>query len=152
MKKIPVLLSLISLLLACHSQSIKALDAREDSAVVNQREVDESSAALLLNNGARWKADSLTKSNVSLLQAIVSKSAKNAPANYGQTATLLQDGLTKMVNECKMHGADHEALHHWLLPLMQKTKELKAAASAENAAHLLKEIEEHITLFAQYFE
>jgi len=152
MKKIPVLLLMIGLLPACHSQSDTAVNAKTDSAAVKHQEQEEKSVGLVLNNGARWKADSITKSNVSLLQAIVSGAAKNSPVNYSQTVTQLQDGLTKMVTECKMKGADHEALHHWLLPLMEKTKELKAANCVEKAAPVLKEIEAHINLFTQYFE
>ena len=57
-----------------------------------------------------------------------------------------------MVNECKMKGADHEALHHWLEPVMKKTKELKSANSVENARTIFDEIEKQINLFPQYFE
>ncbi len=51
-----------------------------------------------------------------------------------------------------MKGADHEALHHWLEPVMKKTKELKSANSVENARTIFDEIEKQINLFPQYFE
>ena len=152
MKKITVLLMLISFMLACHSETDTAVVEKVEPVGIKHEKLEEKSAGLVLNNGARWKADSITKRNVSLLQTILSHASKNSPANYSQTAIQLEDGLTKMVSECKMKGEDHEALHHWLLPLMQKTKDLKSAGSAEKAAPVLKEIEAHIMLFAQYFE
>jgi hypothetical protein len=57
-----------------------------------------------------------------------------------------------MVSECKMKGDDHEALHHWLEPLMEKTKELKKAESIEAAGVISVEIEKQVDLFSQYFE
>jgi hypothetical protein len=57
-----------------------------------------------------------------------------------------------MVTECKMKGADHEALHQWLEPLMEKTRELKKVSNVENAATLLSEIGKQLALFPQYFE
>jgi len=57
-----------------------------------------------------------------------------------------------MVSECKMKGADHEALHHWLEPIMEKAKELKNANSIETARTIFGEIEKQINLFHQYFE
>ena len=77
---------------------------------------------------------------------------KESLENYLQTAAAIQDGLNKMISECKMKGADHEALHHWLEPLMDKTKELKNANSIETARTISGEIEKQINLFLQYFE
>jgi len=57
-----------------------------------------------------------------------------------------------MVNEYKMKGAEHDALHQFLEPLMEKTKALRNVTTIENAATIYSEIEERIDLFAQYFE
>lgn len=51
-----------------------------------------------------------------------------------------------------MKGPDHDALHKWLEPLLEETKELKNATEVKNAREKLKEIDERINLFAQYFE
>ena len=112
----------------------------------------EPATGLVLNNGAKWKADSTTALNVALLKKIISGTNKETLQNYSQTAIELQDGLNKMISECKMKGADHEALHHWLEPLMEKTKELKKANNIENAKTIFGEIEKQINLFSQYFE
>ena len=86
------------------------------------------------------------------LQNIVSIAKKETLEDYHQTATRLQDGLNKMVAECKMKGPEHEALHHWLEPLMEKTKGLKNAGSIEDAGIILDEIKNQMNLFSKYFE
>ena len=108
--------------------------------------------SLELNNGVKWKSDSITLANVALLKVIVSGTKKESLENYIQTAEQLQGGLKKMINECKMKGPDHEALHQWLEPLLEETKEMKNATEVKNAQEKLKEIEERINLFTQYFE
>ena len=57
-----------------------------------------------------------------------------------------------MINECKMKGPDHDVLHQWLEPLLEETKEMKNATEVKIAQDKIKEIEERINLFAQYFE
>lgn len=83
---------------------------------------------------------------------IVSGTKQENLENHLKIAASLQDGLNKMVSECKMKGADHEALHHWLEPIMEKTKELKNANSIETARTIFGEIEKQLNLFPQYFE
>jgi hypothetical protein len=110
---------------------------------------------LELNNNAKWKADSSTNNNVKNLQAIVEKfnSGTDKPIGaYTATGSELQGGLDKMIAECKMKGPDHEALHKWLEPLIGNVRELKKASNEQEAANIIKEIDQHLKLYAQYFE
>ncbi len=107
---------------------------------------------LTLNNGAKWKADSTTWLNVASLQIIVSGARKESPENFMQMARALENGLNKMVSECKMKGADHDALHRWLEPVIDNTIKLKNAKTTESGAVILSEIEKQLGLFQQYFE
>lgn len=152
MKKILTVLLATGLILACNSGTDNEKSTAIDPASETHHEQEEKATGLALNNGAKWKADSTTLLNVTLLQNIVAGTKKESPGNYMQTAAQLQDGLNKMVNECKMKGADHDALHQWLEPLLEKTKDLKNVTSNEDAAAILHEIENHISLFTQYFE
>lgn len=157
MKRILTVLLAINLLPACNSQNEKengttAGPAAENHEHTENHEYTEKANGLALNNGAKWKADSTTLANAANLQGIVSNAKKESRENYLQTASRLEDGLSKMVNECKMNGADHDALHQWLEPLIEKTKELKKATAPEKAAAILSNIEKQISLFAQYFE
>lgn len=110
---------------------------------------------LELNNNAKWKADSSTNNNVKNLQAIVEKFNKGADKSIGAyraAGSDLQAGLDKMVAECKMKGPDHDALHKWLKPLIGDVSELKKSTGEQEAADLVKEIDNQLTLYAQYFE
>jgi hypothetical protein len=152
MKKVLLTLLATGFLLACNpgkkpSENNPSIQTGED-----HQGQEKKPEGLVLNNGSKWKADSTTMLNVALLQNIVSKAKKESIENYEQTAVLLEDGLNKMVKECKMKGADHDALHKWLEPLMEKTNKLKKQSNVESAATLLSEIEKQVTLFPQYFE
>jgi len=152
MKQILTILLATNLLLACNAGNEKEKTTATEPAVENHVEHAERATGLALNNGVKWKADSITLLNVDLLQKIITSAKKESLENYSQTAIGLQDGLNKMVGECKMKGADHEALHHWLEPIMEKTKELKNANNIETARTIFGEIEKQINLFPQYFE
>jgi hypothetical protein len=152
MKKIMVTLFAAGFLLACNQGKENAGDPHLKQPVEKHDQHENMPEGLVLNNGAKWKADSSTRSNVALLQGIVSRPSNETLENYRQTAGELQDGLNKMVRECKMRGPDHDALHRWLEPLMEKTKELKNQSVAENAGASLRGIEKQLSLFPIYFE
>lgn len=152
MKQILTILLATSLLLACNAGNEKEKITTTEPAAETIADHAEQATGLALNSGARWKADSTTLLNVALLQKIVSGTKKESLENHLKIAASLQDGLNKMVSECKMKGADHEALHHWLEPIMEKTKELKNANSIETARTIFGEIEKQLNLFPQYFE
>lgn len=146
MKKVIVTAFVTVLAMACNSHNEnEKTSARHD-------EHTEHATALSLNNGAKWKSDSATNANVALLKTIVAAAKKDKPGNYQPTAGYLQDGLNKMIVECKMKGPDYDALHKWLEPLMEKIKVLRYETNAGKAGEVFKEIEEHINLFSQYFE
>ena len=150
MNKLQVLFFAALLLLACNTQNKNEKSA--SSTAVMHEEHTETIPGFNLNNGAKWKTDTVTFKNAISLQKIVSVTKKESLPEYLQTATALQNGLNKMVSECKMSGADHEALHHWLEPLLEQTKQLQQATTKEIAAAALFNIEKQLNLFTQYFQ
>lgn len=151
-KKIISILIMTALLMSCDSNKGSEQKPSEDTVSEKHEEHEEKSGVLKLNNGTKWKIDSVTAVNVGLLKTIVSDAKTNKPANYTETTAKLQDGLNKLIKECKMSGADHDALHQWLEPMIEKTKELKNAGSADSAKTILTGIEQQLNLFDQYFE
>ena len=108
-----------------------------------------------LNHGARWKADSSTNNNVKELQAIVDKfngSTTRSVNAYNSTGIELQAGLNKMISECKMKGAGHDALHKWLEPMISEIAQLQKSTNEQEAADLVKQVDEQLKLYPQYFE
>jgi Spy/CpxP family protein refolding chaperone len=121
MKKLSVTLFILTgALLACAS----TLSAKNSSAVntpagMHQHEI--SSEKLVLNNGAKWKVDRTTNSNVDNLKHIFKGFNNNTDRSlkaYKKAGADLQNGLAKMIKECRMQGPDHLALHKWLEPFM----------------------------------
>ncbi len=152
MKKVMVALMVTGFLLACNQGNKNAGDSHSNSPGEKHQEHQSKAVGLDLNNGVKWKADSSTKSNVALLQSITASAKNESLESYHATAEQLQEGLNKMVKECRMKGADHDALHKWLEPLMETTKDLRKHTAAEDAAVSLKEIEKQLSIFPQYFE
>jgi hypothetical protein len=51
-----------------------------------------------------------------------------------------------------MSGPDHEALHHWLKPLIHQVADLKKTTTVADAARSLNDIRAQVKLNAKYFE
>ncbi len=108
-----------------------------------------------LNNGAKWKADVSTNENVANLKSIINEFKVNADPevkDYQAFQVKFTDGIGKMVKECKMQGADHDALHVWLEPLMKDNKDMKGLDSKESLASAFHTISQRVDLYPQYFE
>lgn len=105
--------------------------------------------------GTKWKADSSTNNNVANLKSILIKfdAANNKSVDaYKQLGNELQAGLDKMIKECKMGGADHDALHKWLEPLIKQVNDLKSSADEKSAEAKTTEIREQLNVYSQFFE
>ncbi len=110
---------------------------------------------LALNNGMKWKADEPTKANVAALQTIAAEfdaSGDKSLAGYTSTGEKLGEGISQLVSACRMSGADHDALHLWLEPLMGSVNALEKADAPGTAAATYNEIRERLALFNIYFE
>lgn len=149
MKRSAILLMLAGLWWACNSVPFSpggsgSADDRHDHA-----------AALTLNNGQKWKADAHTSENVTALLAVAREFAGGAHAgltDYEVLGNELQQGLDKMIRECRMEGVDHDALHLWLEPLLVNMSELKRADNVASAEQISRAIHERLELYTQYFE
>lgn len=152
MKKLLPLLLLTATLLACNNQPHS-----ENKATLHTFEANHGISAekLVLNDGAKWKVDVSTNNNVKNIQEILIRSDnetdRSLPA-YKKVNENLQQGIDKMIIECKMQGPDHEALHKWLEPLIALTAQLKQAATVPEATSALKTIDAQVNLYNQYFE
>ncbi len=140
--------------LSCNSQS--SSESKEAIAKdTGLHENNNSSEKLALNSGAKWKADSTTNNNVKNLLAIIEvfrSGADKSLTGYKKAADNLQQGLDKMISECKMQGPDHDALHKWLEPLIGQVATLKQASTEVGADKLFEAIHAHVNLYTQYFE
>lgn len=154
MKKIIGVLMIAGVLLACNSATNK--DKTEATAPAeNHSNHTDNGTALQLNNGAKWKADSITNRNVVDLRTIADN-FKILPfptlGEYQILSTDLGTSLNKLVNECKMTGPDHDALHQWLETVLKETNELKTVSDTTVARQTFKVIDQSIDGYHNYFE
>ena len=155
MIRVITLLLLTAFLYACNNEQY--YDKKEITVLeeVSQHAHEANKAELILNRGAKWKADSITNDNVKKLRAIVENfnaGTDKSMVAYQQTATNLQHGQDRLVRECKMTGSDHTALHKWLICLIEKIAQFSQSATQASSAQSLKAIHTQIELYAQYFE
>ena len=149
MKKIIGLVMCVGLLSACNQSSNKAESGEHVSHDQDQ------TPALSLNNGAKWQADSVTTNNVAYLKNITAnfRTKQHHSLNDYQTlSTDLNNALNKMIQQCKMTGPDHEALHHWLEPILKETNELKNITDTAIAGSAFKSIDTRLDVYNNYFE
>jgi hypothetical protein len=149
MKKILVILLASVFLFACNQNSHQQ-DLHEHEGNENVQNTE-----LTLNNGVKWKADSITNHNVVNLKAMVDNfRIKPFPSlnEYHLLSADLNNGLNKMVQQCKMTGPDHEALHHLLEPILQENKNLKEASDTSNGRKIFHSIDKRIDNYHNYFE
>ena len=137
-------------LFACNSNSNEAAIPTE-----NVSHEHHDSVVLTLNNGEKWKADSTTNQNVVNLKTIGDNFRIKPFPTVGEYQLLssdLSNSLNTMIQECKMTGPDHEALHHWLEPILKDTKELKNVNDTATARSIFISLDKQIDLYHSYFE
>ncbi len=154
-KQIAVFMLTAGFLIACHPAENKEAKSQTEQAVKTDADHEhdhEAASELSLNNGAKWKADSSTNKNVSELYNLISDANLVMLEDYQKTAKTLQVAINKMVSDCRMQGADHEALHHWLEPLMEMNKKMQDVKLADEGKEVFTMIRKQISLYPQFFE
>ena len=142
-------------LMACHPAENKEVKSQTEQGVKTDTDHEhdhESVAELSLNNGVKWKADSSTNKNVSELYNLISDANPVMLEDYQKTGKTLQVAINKMVSDCRMQGADHDALHHWLEPLMEMNKKMLDVKLADEGKEVFAMIRKQISLYPQFFE
>ncbi len=138
------------ILFACNQETNKT--ESDDHAGHEHAVVDTQFA---LNNGAKWKADSITNHNVVNLKTIADNfRIKQFPSanDYQLVGNDLNIGVNKLIQDCKMSGPDHDALHKWLEPVLKESNQLKTIADTTVARTTFKSLDERIDAYHNYFE
>lgn len=160
MKKIVVLLLCATIFWACDNNGeAKKENTSHDIKGTHHEAVEgthqeEGDTSLSLNDGVKWKSDKSTNKNVAELQQVISnfyKHKNKSAAGYSAVAQELQIGLNKMINECRMKGAEHDALHLWLYPLLKNVKDLKEAKGIEASGKEFDRIAQQVKNYSNYF-
>lgn len=149
MKKILFAWVVMFFIFACNQNASKTEEHE------HTENVAASDSSLRLNNGAKWKSDSTTEQNVANLKSITDNfKLKSSPSvnDYHSLSNDIGNGFNQLVQQCKMTGPDHEQLHHWLEPLLEKNKELKSVSDDATAKKIFDSIDNRIAQYRNYFE
>lgn len=65
----------------------------------------------------KWQLDSSTRANMAGIRTILSSTPKEEA--MAASGVELKNRVSKLLTECRMKGADHDALHSWLEGFMQ---------------------------------
>lgn len=151
---IGIIITLLAAACSNNSSEQKTVsDKNNDTASIKMEHSHETEeTALTLNNGVKWKADSITNVNVEQLIRITENDKTKTLNDYQEIGNNIQGGINKLVKDCKMQGDDHEALHHWLEPLLKKNDALIKSSSFEQAQKIFQEEKQHLNLYHNYFE
>ncbi|HUZ60405.1 MAG TPA: hypothetical protein VMU83_16655 [Hanamia sp.] len=108
-----------------------------------------------LNNGAKWKVDSMTIHNVIRLKVTANMfRVKPFPEldTYQLLGGYLINDADTMLQQCKMKGAADEALHEWLVPIINQSGRLKNITDTAEERKIFDSVDRRINTFHQYFD
>jgi hypothetical protein len=145
MNKIPGILTV--LLIACNnpvSHKDEINKEKHDSHAVS------STKEWQVNNGARHKADDPTRKNVAAMVQTINDPDNLGKENSAKLTKQLQGRIDTLVQQCKMSGPEHDALHAWLEKVLEDLKEIKEKEGDEyqkSYAALKKDVESFYNFF-----
>ena len=152
MKKILPIFCLL-FIFSCNQGSDSSTLATNDSISPAEHASDQPS--LTLNNGNKWKADTITNRNVLELKTLADNfriKPIRTVQDYQLVGNDLKAGIDTMINQCKMKGDDHEALHHWLEPVLKNVNDLKNTTDTSVGRKLFSTIDGQLDNYKNYFE
>ena len=110
----------------------------------------ESTRELQVNSGARYRADEATRRNVAAMLQVVNDSKYLARENRTELTKQLQTRIDTLVQQCKMTGPAHDALHTWLAKVLADLEEMREDETDDyqkSYSTLKKDVESFYTFF-----
>lgn len=155
--KITLASLMVVLFLACNNEKkMDSTNAAQNETTHEHSNAEEApNVGLALNNGSKWMTDESTWVHSASLNALVDDFQKKEDRDlesYQVFAAAMQEELGGLVKDCKMKGANHDALHLWLEPIMKDVNDLKKAATAAEADPIAETLSANVQKFNQYFE
>lgn len=76
----------------------------------------------------------------------------SAEKNHAALAKKIDEHTSQLISSCTMDGKAHDALHDWLMPLLQLNKDYAAAPDGAAKSAKFKEIQDSLATFHEHFE
>ena len=114
----------------------------------SEQQMEEAVGKVQLDNGKKWKANAETITGINHMSSLVQNGIDRKIE-----AVKLYDSLKvefkTIFDKCTMTGESHNQLHNYLIPIKGQLEKLKAG---NNDAEILKEMQEYLLIFKNYFE
>lgn len=114
----------------------------------NVGEKTETAGNLILNNGAKWQANTETTVGINNMLKLVDDYMNNKNTDTKVLGQNLEKEFTDILQKCTMSGEAHNQLHNFLLPLKDKIEHLKENQKTEE----VKEIQSYLKNYNTYFQ
>ncbi len=131
-----------------NASNIEVVGDHQHQASANPTATVEPVTIALINN-QKWNADDATNSNVDRIVDVATDKRYEDVQMRDQFLTEMQSALDRLVKECKMKGADHDALHVWLERVMGDVKKIKA--DSENYTSNILQLRSDVLVYSKYF-
>lgn len=105
-----------------------------------------------LNNGKKWEVNAEMKPHIEKANQILNDFISTHNQNYNQLANDLMVQNNALINSCTMKGANHDALHQWLMPHIGLIKQLKTAENYKEAQSVIAELEKSFEVYSYCFK
>lgn len=114
----------------------------------NKDEHEETVSKVQLDNGKKWKANAETITGINLMSSLV-QNGIDGKMDAPKLVDSLQVEFKTIFDKCTMKGESHNQLHNYLIPIKGQLEKLKVG---NTDAEILKEIQEYLLTFKNYFE
>ena len=86
------------------------------------------------------------------MESTVNQAKPETVSEHRKVAQILANDLKKLMESCSMKGEAHDALHHWLVPMMQIVSVYGEASDTEELRARLVEMRQAFKDFNTRFE
>lgn len=157
MKKFKFLLPVMLLVfVACNTQESNKEENHDshqqsemkDEQKNNKESHEETAGKVQLDNGNKWKANAETITGISNMSSLVLNGI-DGKMDAAKLVDSLQVEFKTIFDKCTMKGESHNQLHNFLIPIKGQLEKLKAG---NTDAGILKEMQEYLLTFKNYFE
>ncbi|MFT5679639.1 MAG: hypothetical protein ACI8RZ_000543 [Myxococcota bacterium] len=108
--------------------------------------------SIALNDGVRWRMDPHTREAMGQTRATLASASPDSAESTQALGATLQGQLDTLIGGCTMTGADHDALHEFLMVYMPAVKALQAVEDDAAAQEQVAAIQVMVKEYGRFFE
>lgn len=142
---------IVSLAAGCQNAARQQERDDLDSARHEEHEVI-SSEMIELDQGKRWRVNEEIKPSIIAIESLLDSVERSEATDYASLGRQMQGHLDQLIASCTMTGKSHEELHKWLAPMIGSVKDLTSSSNREQADIAIRQMQESMRSYHQYFE